>query len=379
MFSAAELMAKEFGEERWAVHGILPEGVTIFAGKSKIGKSWMAYGLALAVASGGHALGKIPVDRGDVLYLALEDNERRLKKRLKKLLQGEPAPAGLDLATSYPRVGEGLEEELEAWLASHPDAKLVIIDTLKRIRPPDSGRRNIYDVDYEALQPLLPLAAGHGVSVVVIHHLNQQPADDPLDEISGSTGLIAVVDNLAILKRDRGQADAYLFVTGRDIEEDQKLALSWDGPSGSWTVEGDAEDYRRSAEQRKVLDWLGRINQPVGPLEVSEATGLPYGSVRVLMPKMMREGLLENPAYGKYVLSTAHSAGSIAANLTTTTNTDNSCNSITSSNSSNTTGEGTSVNGVYGEHGELEDPSCIHGFVGGLGCHLCDPEIRGTW
>lgn len=316
VFSAVDLMATEFGEERWAVHGILPEGVTIFAGKSKIGKSWLAYGLALAVASGGYALGKIPVDRGDVLYLALEDNERRLKKRLRKLLQGEPVPQGLSLAIDHPRVGEGLEQKLTEWLDSHPDAKLIIIDTLKRVRPHDNGRRNIYDVDYEALQPLLPLAAGHGVSIVVIHHLNQQPSDDPLDEISGSTGLIAVVDNLIILKRDRGDAAAYLFITGRDIEEDQKLALSWDGPSGSWTVEGEADDYRRSVEQRKILSWLGRNNQPAGPKEISEALDLPYGSVRVMLPKMLREGLLENSSYGKYVVSTAQGGGSIAANLT---------------------------------------------------------------
>jgi hypothetical protein len=340
--SAAELMETDLGEVRWAVPGILPEGLTILGGKPKMGKSWLALGVGIAVASGGHALGKVRVDRGDVLYLALEDNRRRLQRRLRKLLQGSAAPAGLDLALEWERVGEGFEERLVGWLEAHPDAKMVIIDTLKRIRPNAHGNRSLYDVDYEALAPLIPIAARYGVSLLVIHHLRKSVADDPLDELSSSTGLTAVIDGALILKRDRGKAAAYLHVTGRDVEDDRELALAWDQELAAWTLVGDAEEYRRSAEQQRILELLRGADGPMGPKDVSEALDLPHGSVRVIMPKMVREGLLENPGHGKY-----------SPTPSTSINTINTVNSSNSINSPNTSGRGpkgggnpATVNGV---------------------------------
>ncbi len=106
-FTAADLMREELPPVRWAVPGILPEGLSLLAGKPKLGKSWLALGLAVAKASGGVALGKIPVDQGEVLYLALEDNRRRLQNRLRKVLDGSPPPEGLHIATEWARVDEG--------------------------------------------------------------------------------------------------------------------------------------------------------------------------------------------------------------------------------------------------------------------------------
>ncbi len=102
-FTARDLMGMELPEVKWIIPGITPEGVHLLAGKPKLGKSWMAFGMAVAVASGGVALGKKHVEGGSVLYLALEDNQRRLQKRLKKLLNGEDAPERLDIATTWRR------------------------------------------------------------------------------------------------------------------------------------------------------------------------------------------------------------------------------------------------------------------------------------
>ena len=150
-FTAADLMKEDLPPVMWAVPGILPEGLSLLAGKPKLGKSWLALGLAVAKASGGVALGKIPVDRGEVLYLALEDNRRRLQNRLRKVLNGDPPPGGLHIATEWPRVDEGGADDLDDWLAVHPDAGLVVVDILKVVRPSVSGNRGIYDADYEAL------------------------------------------------------------------------------------------------------------------------------------------------------------------------------------------------------------------------------------
>lgn len=195
VFSARDLMAQDLPPVRWAVEGILPAGVAILGGKPKMGKSWLALGLAVAVAAGGRALGKVPVDEGPALYLALEDNRRRLQSRMKKLLAEGEAPAGLALATEWPRLGEGGLENLEAWLEENPAARLIVVDTLKKIRPAaGTGNRSLYDVDYEALEPLIPLAGKHNVAVLVVHHLRKMLAADPLDELSGSTGLSGGVD-----------------------------------------------------------------------------------------------------------------------------------------------------------------------------------------
>jgi RecA-family ATPase len=246
--TAAELLGLELSPIRWSVPGMVPEGVTLLAGKPKLGKSWMALSIAIAISTGGVALGTRPVEEGDVLYMALEDNHRRLRKRLEKLLT-EEAPERLHIATEWPRMDEGGAEALKRWLEAHPDARLVVVDILKRVRPRTSPNRSVYDADYEALEAMQRLAAEHEVAILVVHHLRKLGATDPLDEISGSTGLSGGADGVLVLKRDRGRADAYLHVTGREIEEEAELALRWDADLASWTLVGDAEEYRVSQER----------------------------------------------------------------------------------------------------------------------------------
>src|SRR5215203_6764405 len=262
--TAAELLDLELPPIRWSVQGLLPEGVTLLAGKPKLGKSWMGLDIAIAISTGGVALGTRQVEMGDVLYMALEDNYRRLRKRLKKLLSGE-APERLHIVTEWPRMDEGGADALERWLEAHPDARAVVVDILKRVRPRTSPNRSIYEADYEALEAMQRLAAKYEVSILVVHHLRKQGAADPLDEISGSTGLSGGADGVLVLKRDRGRADAYLHVTGREIEEEAELALRWNADLASWTLAGDAEEYRISEERRAVLGVLGRAGGSMSP------------------------------------------------------------------------------------------------------------------
>jgi len=301
-FTAASLMREDLPPVKWAVPGILPEGLTLLAGKPKLGKSWLAAGLGIAKASGGLALGKIPVDRGEVLYLALEDNRRRLQNRFKKMLAGSPPPDGLHIATEWPRLDEGGAELLDNWLGVHPDAGLVVVDILKVIRPIVSGNRGIYDADYEALQAMQRIAGDHGVPVLVVHHTRKMAAVDPVDEVSGSTGLSGGADGILVLKRDRGKADAYLHVTGREIEEEAELALTWDANLASWALAGDADEYRLSEERRAIVKALGRAYAPMSPKDLAEALDKSPGSVKVLLGEMVKAGQVTNPSYGKYAL-----------------------------------------------------------------------------
>jgi AAA domain len=284
LFTASDLMAMDLPSVQQVVQGILYEGLTLFAGKPKMGKTWLMLALALAVALVGTALGSRPVLQGGVLYLALEDNKRRLQRRIEKLLAGQEAPAGLHFALDWPRLDKGGIEALDDFLGEHPGIKLVIGDTLARLKPRASGRRTQYDEDRDAVDELIPLAEKHRVAMALVHHLREMESDDPLDMIHGSAGLTGGVDSALVLKRQRGEADAYLFGDGRDFENPVELALKWNASPATWTILGDAEEYEMSEERRAILGVVKSTDKPLGPKAITErlnasGTEMKYGAM----------------------------------------------------------------------------------------------------
>jgi biotin operon repressor len=295
-------MAKDFPEQRYAVEGLLSEGVTIFAGKPKLGKSWCGLGIALAVASGGKALGSIPVEQGNVLYLALEDGQRRLKKRLELMTgYGGEIPKDLDFATTWNRLDDGGLEQLESWLSERPKARIIFIDTLKRVRPKDSNRQ-LYDSDYDAIAPLGDLARKYGVSIVLIHHTRKQEAEDPIDMISGSTGLSGSADGVLVLTRARMSVQCKLHVIGRD-NEDKELMLDWDKGTFGWTLAGDAEQFDLSPERKAIINLL-LLDSPVrlSPKEVAKTLNKSEAATRKTMNRMQNDGQIDNDGSGNYTV-----------------------------------------------------------------------------
>src|SRR5450759_1390743 len=192
--TAAELMEKIFPEPRWAIPGILPEGLNLLAGKPKKGKSIFALNIGLSIALGGLALGKIPVEQGAVMYLALEDTERRLQKRIKQMMPYSEAPAALHLFTKWPRMDAGGLELLEAKISEIPNIRLIIIDTLQKFRNPTKGNANLYVEDYETVTKLKDVADRMGVCLLLIHHLRKAESNDIFDTLSGSLGLTGGTD-----------------------------------------------------------------------------------------------------------------------------------------------------------------------------------------
>jgi|GEM_PF-4354222 len=251
IINAADLASMTFPEPKWSVPGILPEGYVLLAGKPKVGKSWLVLALAVAVASGGRALGSVQVEAGDVLYLALEDHPRRLQERLCKI--GDAWPERLHLVTVWSRLGAGGIEALEAWLTAHSQARLVIIDTLARVRLPHSRNGDAYAEDYAVGETIKKLADQYSVCILVIHHRRKMDAEDPFDTVSGTNGLTGSADATLVLQRDRSTPTATLHVTGRDVEE-QTLALAWDAGACGWslTTHEQASGQRLIAELRKL-------------------------------------------------------------------------------------------------------------------------------
>ena len=312
IISGADLMAKTFAPIRWIVQNILAEGLTILGGPPKLGKSALALTIALDCARGGIALGKVPVERIDVLYLDLENGERRIQDRVRQLLAGTAVPVGLNFATSWDRTDQLGIVYLDGYLASHPDCKLVVIDTLAKIRPGSSGRGRLYDDDYGPIGLLHDLTLKYNIAIVVIHHTRKAEAADFIDRMSGSTGLTGAADALMVLARDRGKADASLSITGRDVGESE-LALKSTFPR--WELLGQADVIRQSDERTRVIDAVrSGATTPKAILEAlqEDEPELKAVSLRTRLCKMVKAGVLENSGncYSVGVLFSGNSGNS---------------------------------------------------------------------
>ncbi len=253
-FTAAELLRMEFPDPVWLLPDMLPEtGLYLLCGKPKSGKSWLALGVAMALAQGGRYLDR-DTPRRKVCYLALEDTPRRLKSRLKKLhMGGLPDDlSGLDIRTSAPRLGKGLEQQIRQ--AAAEGCKVVILDTLQKIRPPASKHGTQYGDDYAVLGAIKDIADECGICILVIHHLRKaESLDDPFDDISGTNGVAGSADGALILRRVHGKPEATLHVTGRDLP-DGEFGIRFD--DGLWSYAGTAAEVRTTAEQSEIIDAL---------------------------------------------------------------------------------------------------------------------------
>lgn len=221
---------------RFIINGLLPQGLHILAGAPKVGKSWLALWLCLCVAKG-EQLWELPVTKGDVLYLCLEDSYSRIQARLLDIT--DDAPDNLFFSTMSEKLRSGLERQIEHFLAERPDTSLIVIDTLQRIRTATNDV-NPYASDYRDLGILKELADKHGIAILLIHHLRKMSDDDPMNMISGTTGISGATDSNFVLRKDkRGGSTATLYCTGRDIEY-RELMLEFDGDSHIWRLISDS-------------------------------------------------------------------------------------------------------------------------------------------
>lgn len=244
--NGAWLDVQTFPPLRYAVEGLIPEGFSFVVGPPKVGKSWYVLDGALAVAAGGRALGTIRVpDPRPVLYLALEDGDRRMQDRCRKLLApGESIPPMFDYLT---HVEHGrVVETIEAWLMLHPDAALVLVDTLGKVMPPALNGESSYQRDYRVAARVKRIADDHpGLAIVVNHHDNKAMHEDFVHSVSGTNGLAGAADTIVLMKRSRFETDGLLMVTGRDVAEAEYAVRFADGYR--WSLIGDS---LRDANQR---------------------------------------------------------------------------------------------------------------------------------
>lgn len=254
-FSARQLMTETLPPVRWAVEGLLPAGLAMICAAPKTGKSWLCLALCLEVAAGGQWLGHRCV-KGPALYLALEDSRNRLQNRLKALTLDTPGavPEGLEFMLEAPDADHGLRRVLDGWLEQHPGARLIVVDTLQRIRPPVDGRANAYAADYALCAGLQHWAIARGVCLLLVHHTRKGGDNgDVFSKINGSTGIFGALDSvLALTKKARYSDDAVLSVTGRDVDA-VELLVHFDKLTYRWELDGEAA---QAAKDEKLAAFL---------------------------------------------------------------------------------------------------------------------------
>ena len=167
--TAEDLQNRTYEPTPFLVEELLPEGLHILAGAPKIGKSWLALWLCLCFAQG-QALWNFATTQGEVLYLSLEDSFQRIQTRLFDLT--EDAPPTLYFAIMADTLKHGLEQQIEQFLTEHPATRLVVIDTLQRVRSAGSDS-NLYANDYQDIGLLKQLADRHHIAILLIHHLRK--------------------------------------------------------------------------------------------------------------------------------------------------------------------------------------------------------------
>lgn len=216
------------------IDGLLYAGTYLFVGAPKVGKSFLMAQIGYHVSTGLELWG-YPVHQGAVLYLALEDDHRRLQGRLFRMFGTESAD-NLYFSIYAKQLGAGLEEQLKWFVQEHLDTRLIIIDTLQKVRE-SGGDTYSYASDYEVIAKLKAFADEHSICLLLVHHTRKQQAEDKFDMISGTNGLLGAADGAFLLQKERRTSNtATLDISGRD-QQDQRLYLTRNEERLIWTLE----------------------------------------------------------------------------------------------------------------------------------------------
>lgn len=233
--NCVKLLQKDIPSIQFIVDKLLAPGFYILAGLPKIGKSWLLLMLCIKVAMG-LPLWNYPTRQGRVLYLCLEDQEARIQERVEELT-ADGAPM-LEFATKALTLSTGLLFQLESFIQDYPDTKLIVIDTLPKVRDSD-GEGNIYATDYRDIGALKALADKYGVAIIAVQHLRKLYSPDPFQMVSGSSGLLGAADGCYVLKKEKHDDNtAKLYIQGRDVAQ-RTLTIRFDHISKEWLLIAD--------------------------------------------------------------------------------------------------------------------------------------------
>lgn len=314
MLSARNIFDKEFPPQIELVPGMIAAGTVLLAAAPKIGKSWMVLGLALASAGGSSAFGGVPVEQRPVLYLALEDGERRIQSRLRSL--GVEQPPDQLFFVLQPK--SDVLDVIRAFMDKYGDKQpLVILDTLGKVLPSVPAHRGegAYERDYRLMSALKQVTDEHyGSTLLIVHHTRKMGALDAVETVSGTNGIVGAADAVMTLTRPRASSDGVLFVTSRDAEEGEyKMSFS---SNGEWRLTGGSLESARQAAQfsqqsdnldqrsQSVLSVVQQHPEGVKAIEIANKLGLQRSGVDIILSRLLKSGRISKPRRGVYTPQT---------------------------------------------------------------------------
>ena len=228
-----ELYDTVYPQNKFLVDGLLYSGMYLFVGAPKVGKSFFMAQLGYHISSGIPLWGR-EVHQGQVLYLALEDDYPRLQHRLSDMF-GTDNNDFFHFATRSKTLETGLEVQLERFMEEHDDVKLIIIDTLQKIRDV-GGEKFSYANDYNIVARLKEFCDSHEIFMIVVHHTRKMESTDSFEMISGSNGLLGAADGAIVMHKDkRTENKAVLDMVGRD-QQDMRIHLEFDRQNFQWKL-----------------------------------------------------------------------------------------------------------------------------------------------
>jgi hypothetical protein len=306
IFTCTQLLNEVIPAPQWAIPGLITEGACILAGRPKACKSLLAHHVGLAVATGSQFLRHYKCAPGDVLYIALEDNKRRLQDRTRKLLAGMGVPPNdhFFMARTWPKARTGGLTQIQAWLDKHPAARLVIVDTLARIREAVTKNNGTqYADDYEVVAAFQGIAIERNILIMILTHTRkpkgQDPEqDDPLDEVTGTTGITAGADSILVLRRKRNSNIGKLFVYDRDTE-DAELDLRLDPSHCLWSfLNNQSPDDGLTPERRRFMAAIKAGHKKADT--IAKYLNIAPNTAQQALRRMANDGQLSKTRHGEY-------------------------------------------------------------------------------
>jgi len=313
-----DLLTMKIEPLKFAVNNFIPQGMTVLAGSPKIGKSWMAMQMCIAVATGGKFLGET-CDKGEAVYLSLEDGPRRLKDRLMKCLPGASAtPQGLHVmgAESMDPLMEGGLVQLQNWVEDHPNTKLIVIDTMEHIKGDGvKGRKNnknSYEADVAFWKGLQVFSQTANIAILLITHLRKEQAGgDQFNRVTGSIGITGTADTNILLSKDRGSIEGKLMLTSREIEE-REVSLVFNTDTFKWEMAVMPEPgvINMAAVQLPLSDAIIAVLKEHGAISAKMVQGFLADDYRIdrteddirrNLCRLHERNQIDKAGYGKYM------------------------------------------------------------------------------
>jgi hypothetical protein len=278
----------------WAAHG-----VGIVGGEPKSFKTWLATELALAVASGGLALGRFAAkQQGPVVVFTAEDDAPDMRERFDAVAQARKVDLHrvplhlLDLAVlrlDDPRQIERLRKTVHK-----ASARLLVLDPFVRLAKVDEN--SAQEVS-SVLGSLRAIQREQKVAVLVVHHMRKSPSARPGQQLRGSGDFAAWCDSgLYLVHRGR---DLLLCAEHRRAPAPEPLRLRLSLEGSPHLVADDLAHVVASAAQQEqgqlecaLLELLRRGARAHSAAELRDALCVRKARLLDVLHRLEQQGLV---------------------------------------------------------------------------------------